>query len=314
MITSQQIKDFANKLGFDACGICKAEPIDNESRKEYELWLANGFHADMDYLGRNVEKRFDPRLLVEGSKSIICVALNYYPENKQPLDHPQFSYYAYGKDYHEVVKNKLYKLLSYIKSLVPHAEGRAFVDTAPVLERYWAEKAGLGFVGKNSLLIIPQKGSYFFLGELIINLELDYDSPINISCGNCSRCIENCPTKAICNGKIIDSDKCISYQTIENKGEIGNTIIPSLNNWVYGCDICQQVCPFNRFAKPAKTAEFKPSKAFLDLSFSKLDELTEDEYLEIFKGSAVKRAKYTGLKRNFEVLKEFKKNKKSETE
>lgn len=303
MITSLQIKEYAYSLGFDACGICKAEEVDFVNREGYEDWISKSFHADMDYMARNVEKRLDPRLLVEGTCSIVCVALNYYPEVKQPKENPQFAYYAYGKDYHDVVKVKLQKLYDYIKSLAPETNGRSFVDTAPVLERYWAAKAGLGFIGKNSLLIIPKKGSYFFLGELILNVDLEYDKPLTNSCGNCTRCIDACPTRAISAPKVIDANKCISYQTIENKGEIDRDIIPNLNNRFYGCDICQQVCPYNRYARPNRTEEFSPSEAFLDLSFDKLNNLTVEEYQSIFKGSAVKRAKYSGLKRNLEALK-----------
>ena len=201
------------------------------------------------------------------------------------------------------MKVKLQKLYDYIKSLAPETNGRSFVDTAPVLERYWAAKAGLGFIGKNSLLIIPKKGSYFFLGELILNVDLEYDKPLTNSCGNCTRCIDACPTRAISAPKVIDANKCISYQTIENKGEIDKDVIPNLNNRFYGCDICQQVCPYNRYARPNRTEEFNPSEAFLDLSFDKLNNLTVEEYQSIFKGSAVKRAKYSGLKRNLEALK-----------
>ena len=304
MVSSLQIKDYAYNLGFDACGICKAEPIDYEEREHFEEWINSSFHADMDYMARNIDKRCDPALLVENSRSIICLALNYYPEVKQPEEHPQFAYYAYGKDYHDVVREKLQQLFDYIKSLEPLLEGRVFVDTAPVLERYWAAKAGLGFIGKNSLLIIPKRGSYFFLGELVVNLELEYDAPLDLSCGNCTRCIDACPTKAIVKPKVVNAKKCISYQTIENKGEIDNQLLPMLNNRFYGCDICQQVCPWNRYARPHKTEEFKPSGAFMDLSYEKLEHLTVEEYQRIFKGSAVKRAKYNGLKRNLNALKQ----------
>ncbi|WP_108821775.1 tRNA epoxyqueuosine(34) reductase QueG [Dysgonomonas sp. Marseille-P4361] len=306
MSLTAQIKEFASSIGFDACGVCKAEEVDLENREGFNKWISNSFQADMDYMCRNREKRLDPRQLVDGAKSIISLALNYYPEEKQPSDHPQFAYYAYGKDYHDIVKDKLFELFNYIKSLVPTMEGRVFVDTAPVLERYWAAKAGIGFIGKNSLLIIPKKGSFFFLGELIINLELEYDHPLNLSCGNCTRCIDSCPTKTIEAPRAINSNKCISYQTIENKKDISKDIIPLLNNRFYGCDICQQVCPWNRYSKPHQTNEFKPSQSFLDLSFDNLDKLSVEEYQIIFKGSAVKRAKYSGLKRNLEALKRTK--------
>ncbi len=306
MITSTQIKEYARSLGFDTCGICKAEPVDADSQQYFQDWLNSSYQADMDYMARNEDKRLDPTLLVEGARSVICVALNYYPEKKQPEDHPQFAYYAYGKDYHDVVKAKLQQLFDYIRSVEPLAEGHPFVDTAPVLERYWAAKAGLGFIGKNSLLIIPKMGSFFFLGELIVNLELEYDTPLNLSCGRCTRCLDACPTKAIVQAKVVDANKCISYQTIENKGAISASVIPYLSNRFYGCDICQQVCPWNRYSRPHGTKEFDPSQAFLDLSYDKLDNLTEEEYRRIFKGSAVKRAKFNGLKRNLEALKQSK--------
>ncbi|MDR1881378.1 MAG: tRNA epoxyqueuosine(34) reductase QueG [Prevotella sp.] len=306
-MTSAQIKEYAHNLGFDACGICKAKAIDADNLKGYKNWIDSSFHADMDYMARNGDKRYNPALLVEGACSIVCVALNYYPGAKQPEEYPQFAYYAYGKDYHDVVKSKLQQLFSIIKKTEPSLEGRCFVDTAPVLERYWAVKAGLGFIGKNSALIIPKKGSYFFLGELIIDLELEYDSPLSLSCGSCIRCIDACPTRAVTAPKVINAKRCISYQTIENKGEIDEAIVPNLGDHVYGCDICQQVCPWNRYSQPHKTEEFNPSQAFMDLSFDRLDNLTEEEYLRIFKGSAVKRAKYSGLKRNLQAIRRSKK-------
>lgn len=300
---SQQIKDYALSLGFDACGICKAEAVRSEDREHFQEWTQSDYHAGMEYMARNTDKRLDPQLLVENARSIICVALNYYPSIKQPETHPQFAYYAYGKDYHDIVKEKLNLLFSYVRSLVPTVSGRCFVDTAPVLERYWAAQAGLGFIGKNSLLIIPKKGSFFFLGELIVDIDLQYDTPLDLSCGNCTRCLDACPTHAIINPKVIDSNKCISYQTIENKGDIDEHIIPHLSNRFYGCDICQLVCPWNRYARPHSTGEFNPSQAFLDLSAEKIENLTEEEYRSIFKGSAVKRAKFSGLQRNLEALK-----------
>ncbi|MDR0825292.1 MAG: tRNA epoxyqueuosine(34) reductase QueG [Prevotella sp.] len=303
MITAKQIKDYAYSLGFDACGICKAELVNIEEQQHFNEWIGRLFHADMDYMARNTEKRYNPALLVENARSVICVALNYYPHTKQAEEYPQFAYYAYGKDYHDVIKTKLRQLFELIKSEEPSLDGRAFVDTAPVLEHYWAAKAGLGFIGKNSLLIVPKKGSYFFLGELVVNLELEYDTPLRLSCGNCTRCMDVCPTKAIVRPKVVDANRCISYQTIENKGEIKEDIVSTLNNRLYGCDICQQVCPWNRYARPHKTAEFDPSQAFLDLSYEKLESLTVEEYQRIFKGSAVKRAKQEGLKRNLRALK-----------
>lgn len=301
---SQQIKDFAYSLGFDACGFCKAETVADQEQTHLRQWLDMDYHAGMGYMANHFDKRCNPTLLVEGAKSIICVALNYYPEKKQPVEAPQFAYYAYGKDYHDVMKEKLQGLFDYIKTLNPLLTGRVFCDTAPVLERYWAAKSGIGFVGKNSLLIIPNKGSYFFLGELIVDMELDYDMPINVSCGNCRRCVDACPTQAIVEEKVIDSNLCISYQTIENKGEIDSRVASKMGKRIYGCDACQQVCPWNRYATANRTAEFAPSEAFLAISEEYLERMNVEEYQQLFKGSAVKRAKLEGLKRNLAMLKD----------
>lgn len=300
MTFTEKIKRYALSLGFDACGVCRAE--DSGEEEVYMKWLEENCQAGMNYLERNIEKRLDPRLLVEGAKSIISVALNYYPHKKLPEEVPQFAYYAYGDDYHDVMRDKLDKLFEFIKGERPETTGRRFSDSAPVLERFWAARAGLGFVGKNTLLIIPGKGSYFFLGELIIDIELDYDKPISQSCGSCRRCIDGCPTGAIESVHHLNANKCISYQTIENKWEISPDIIPLLSNNVYGCDICQKVCPWNRFAKPHTTIEFIPNEEFLSLDLDKLKTLDEETYRNIFRKSAIKRAKYTGLKRNVEAL------------
>src|SRR5690606_16535582 len=251
MTFSEEIKKEALKLGFDACGI---SPVNNSGEEErYMKWIEDNWHADMHYMARNIDKRVDPRLLVEGAKSIISVALNYYPHKKQASHAAQFAYYAYGKDYHDVIREKLRKLFRFISDRQPDLTGRYFSDSAPVLERFWAAQAGIGFVGKNTLLIIPGKGSYFFLGELIINLELDYDNPVSENCGDCVRCLNSCPTGAIEKPHWVNANKCISYQTIENKGEIAPEIVPELRNNVFGCDICQKVCPWNRVAQPHTT-------------------------------------------------------------
>ncbi len=256
----------------------------------------------MNYLERNIEKRLDPRKLVDGAKSVVCVALNYYPPQKLPPDVPQFAYYAYGADYHRVVKEKLSQLLAFIRSRYPSVSGRFFSDSAPVLERLWAERAGIGFVGKNTLLIIPKKGSYFFLGELILDLELDYDTPVAQNCGSCTRCIDACPAHAIEKPRWVNARKCISYQTIENKSEIPEEMAPLLQNNVYGCDICQKVCPWNRFAVPHNTPEFNPSDGFLSLDAEKLRKMTEDDFRSLFRHSAVRRAGFEGLRRNIRAL------------
>lgn len=299
---SQQIKDYALSIGFDACGICKVETVDQIQQHQYRMWIEQGCHADMDYLARNIDKRYNPLLLVEGVRSIISLALNYYPHERQPDAVPQFAYYAYGKDYHEVMKAKLNRLLDYIKTLMPNVNGRVFCDTAPLLERYWAAKAGLGFIGKNTLLIIPKRGSYFFLGEVLIDVELAYDTPLSLSCGKCTRCLDSCPTGAIERPHWLNAQKCISYQTIENKGEIDQRIASLLNNRMYGCDICQQVCPWNKYARPHSTPEFMPHAEFLSMDYATIATMTREDYQRIFKGSAVKRAKYEGLKRNFDAL------------
>ncbi len=300
MTFSEEIKQFARSLGFDACGICRAQNSNQETN--YMRWIARNCHAEMSYLERNIEKRLDPRLLVDGAKSIICVALNYYPRQTLPAHVPQFAYYAYGEDYHDVVKNKLKELFMFIQTRFPEMTGRAFADSAPVLERFWAAQAGLGFVGKNSLLILPGKGSFFLLGELIVDVELDYDKPITQHCGSCNRCIEACPTCAIEKPYLINANRCISYQTIENKNEISDQITTKLTNNVFGCDICQKVCPFNRFASPHQTAEFVPSEEFLSLDLQKLQSMDEATFQFVFKKSAVKRAKFAGLQRNIRAV------------
>ena len=304
MTFSEEIKQYALSLGFDACGICRA--TDSEQEEHYMDWLKNECQADMSYMERNVEKRLDPRLLVDGAQSIISVALNYFPYKLQHRGAPKFAYYAYGKDYHFVVKDKLKMLFDFIQERHPEVTGRFFSDSAPVLERFWAAQAGLGFVGKNTLLIIPGKGSFFFLGELIIDLELDYDTPVSENCGTCTKCLKNCPTGAIEAPYRLNAQKCISYQTIENKGEIDPKITPKLSNYIYGCDICQLVCPWNRYSNPNNTPEFTPSEEFLSLDIKKLLEMDEESYREIFRKSAVKRAKFSGLKRNLKALLESK--------
>lgn len=299
MTDTERIKEFALSLGFDACGVCKAESTGEE--ENLHNWVKANYQGDMSYLERNIEMRADPRILVPGAQSIISVALNYYPHVKRNPNHPKFAYYAYGKDYHFIIKDKLKQLFNFIQTLFPDVEGRYFSDSAPVLERYWAAKAGLGFIGKNTLLIIPKKGSFFFLGELIINKVLDYDKPINISCGNCTRCLEACPTKAIEKAHCLNATKCISYQTIEKKGEMDEDF--DTNGWVYGCDICQLVCPWNRYSKPHSTSLFNPTIEFITLDLKKLDEMEQEDFSRIFSKSAVKRAKFQGLKRNVQQLK-----------
>jgi epoxyqueuosine reductase len=269
--TENQIKAWAQELGFLACGFAKAEKLDREE-SHLDQWLANGFHGNMQYMENHQEMRLNPTLLVPGSKSVISLAFNYYPENtKENENNPQIAKYAWGDDYHHVIKDKLFKLIDRIKTLYPEFEGRAFVDSAPVMERQWAVKAGLGWIGKNSLLLRKGVGSFFFLAEIIGNIDLTPDQPQTDHCGECTACIDACPTQAIVQPQVIDSTRCISYLTIEDKTwPIGNVdtenthktevIDPTINTgqWAYGCDVCQDVCPWNRFSKPHTEPQFQP--------------------------------------------------------
>ncbi len=296
------IRDKAFELGFSACGFAPSESVDPAFRNKYAAWLRGGKQASMAYLDNHFEKRMDPRLLVEGSKSIIVVALNYYPSILQNPEAPQVSYYAYGEDYHTVVKDKLAQLFQYIHTDIAPIEGRMFTDSAPVWERYWAWRAGLGWIGKSMQLIIPNAGTYFFLGELIIDLELDYATTQESRCGSCTRCIDNCPTNALIGGRELDANRCLSYLTIENRGDIPSEFEGSLGNRVYGCDTCQQVCPWNRFAKPNETAEFVPKAELLSWTKEFVQKMSREEFNRLFKGSAVKRTKFEGWQRNAALL------------
>ncbi|MDR0421437.1 MAG: tRNA epoxyqueuosine(34) reductase QueG [Proteiniphilum sp.] len=299
----QKIRHYALALGFDACGISRVAAVSDAER--YTRWLEENSQTDMTYMAQYVDKRLDPRLLVEGTRSVISVALNYYPCKKLPADVPQFAYYAYGNDYHSVIREKLRRLLKYIKLSNPFAAGRCFSDSAPVLEHFWAARSGLGFIGKNTLLIIPDKGSYFFLGELMLNLEPDCnDTPLTASCGTCRRCIDACPTGALERPYYLNANKCISYQTIENRGKISPCIIPLLSNNVFGCDICQKVCPWNRFAQPHDNPELTPSEEFLSLDLKKLAAMDEEDFQRLFGQSAVQRLGLSRLKRNVAAISE----------
>lgn len=305
-ITSAYIKAEALRLGFDVCGIAKAEPVPLYLQQAYSRWIAQGQHASMDYLARNMEKRFDPALLVEGVKSIVCVAMNYYPEEELDPDGYQLAWYAYGKDYHDVMKERMTALFNTLKEQYPALEGRCFCDTAPVLERYWAQQAGLGWRGKSTQLILPHQGTAFFLGELFLNIELDYDKPAESHCGTCMACQEQCPTQALYLDAetglgMLDANRCLSYQTIENKGELSEEARQKIGTSIYGCDQCQKACPYNRFAKPNSHAEFQPSEALREMTATGWEELSAEQYRTLFKGSAVKRAKYEGLVRNIKA-------------
>ncbi len=306
MLSSEFIKKTAADLGFSACGICRAEKMDKSYSDYVRSFVAEGRNGEMDYLARNMDMRLDPAKLVEGTKSIISVALNYYPAKKMDTGEYTFSYYAYGKDYHTVVKQRLFELFRAIREncVEEVVEGRAFCDTAPVSERYWAWRAGVGFIGKNTLLIIPHKGSFFFLGELFINAEVDkYDEPLANYCGNCTKCMDACPGKALYEPYYIDARKCLSYLTIENKGELPAGTETKMENCIYGCDRCQSACPHNRFATPTDVSEFAPTEKLLEMKRDEWNTLTEEEYRELFRGSAVKRAKYSGLMRNINAVK-----------
>ncbi len=292
-----QIKDKAAELGFDACGICKAEFAEKHAAY-LKKWLDEGKNAGMQYMHNHFEKRTDPSLLSENARSLVMVALNYYPAVRRNPSFPQISYYAYGKDYHQVIKNKLKELLSYIRTLTNEVQGRMFCDSAPLLEKYHAQKAGIGWIGKNTQLIIPGKGSFFFLGALLLNIDLPSDTPVENQCGNCTKCLEACPTRALESPFRLNAGKCLSYLTIENKGEIPSDCKDCANFPVYGCDICNLACPWNIHATPTQEEAFLPNKDFLDLDASKLEQLSESDFLQIFRYSPVFRLGYEGLMRN----------------
>lgn len=304
VLRSHSIKAEALRLGFSACGITPAGPVEPEHRESLKQWLSAGKQADMAYMENYFDKRCDPCLLVEGSRSVISVALNYYPAQQLPEHEYQFAWYAYGKDYHEVMRQKLTALYEYIRNeVLPGVSGRLFCDTAPVLERYWAWRAGLGWIGKNTQLVIPRAGSTFFLGELVLDADADrYDQPCPNRCGTCTRCLQACPTGALEAPHSLDARRCLSYLTIENKSEIPASMASRMGNRVYGCDECQKACPWNRFAVPCHTPELQPSPAFLSMTREDWNKLTEGQYKTLFKGSAVKRAKYSGLMRNIQVI------------
>ncbi|MFC1731189.1 tRNA epoxyqueuosine(34) reductase QueG [candidate division KSB1 bacterium] len=300
---SNLIKTKAIELGFYDCGISQAEFLEKEAAY-YDNWLKKMHHGSMSYLERNIDKRLDPRLLVEGARSVISMLYNYYPENKLEDTAPyKISKYAYGKDYHKIIKRKLKQLANYIKEVTGKIQIRGFVDSSPVLERSWAVKSGLGWIGKNGNLITLKNGSFFFICELITDLELIYDQPIkNNYCGNCSLCISACPTKAIVAPYQLDASKCISYLTIELKDQIPDVFKHKYTQWVFGCDICQDVCPWNRFSIFHREDKFNLHPDLFKLSKKEWEELTEKKYHFIFEGSAIERAKYQGLKRNIDFL------------
>jgi len=295
---TQLIKAEALRLGFTSIGISKSGFLEKEAPK-LEKWLNSGYQGEMQYLENNFDKRLDPRLLVEGSKSVISLSFNYYPEEKQNSTSFKIAKFAFGEDYHHVVKTKLRELLAFINDKIGEVNGRAFTDSAPIMERAWATKSGLGWQGKNSLLLQKNKGSFFFLAELIVDLDLDYDIPFKTNhCGNCTRCIDACPTQAILPNNTINGSKCISYYTIELKNELPKDLKGKFNDWIFGCDICQDVCPWNSFSIPHNEPLFNPKPDLLTLTKKDWQDITEEVFRKVFKKSAVKRAKFSGLTRN----------------
>lgn len=299
---TQWIKDQAKALGFMSCGISKADFLEQEAPR-LEKWLSDGKNGQMQYMENHFDKRLDPRKLVEGSKSVISLLLNYYPsEIQKDKQAPKISKYAYGVDYHFVIKDKLKELLSLMQDEIGDVHGRAFVDSAPVLDKAWAERSGLGWRGKHSNILSKQVGSFFFIAELIVDLELEYDSPATDHCGSCTACIDACPTQAITEPYVVDGSKCISYFTIELKEQIPTEFSGQFDDWIFGCDVCQDVCPWNRFSKAHNEPLFNPHPKLLDMTKKDWEEITEDVFREIFKKSAVKRTKFSGLRRNIEFL------------
>lgn len=302
ILLTRFIKESALNLGFSLVGIARAEKLQNESL-QLEDWLQQGKHGSMKYMENHFEKRIDPTLLMPGAKSVICLGYNYYtPEKQKDALSPKISSYAYGADYHEVLKKKLFLLLEKIKTETPNIEAKICVDSVPVMERQWAARAGLGWTGKNTLLISKQKGSYFFLAEMICNIDLMYDSTVNDYCGTCTACIDACPTNAL-QPYVLDAQKCISYLTIELKDEPIPTLFKGkMDNWMFGCDVCQQVCPWNRFSTPHQEPEFNPNPELLSKTKSQWEQLDLESFNQLFKNSAVKRTKFGGLKRNIQFL------------
>jgi epoxyqueuosine reductase len=300
----QMISQKARELGFFHIGFSKATFLEEEAPR-LEQWLSKNYHGEMSYMANHFDKRLDPRLLVDDAKTVISLLFNYYTDQKQEdSEAPKISKYAYGEDYHYVIKDKLKELIAYIQEEIGEVNGRGFVDSAPVMDKAWAKKAGLGWIGKNANLITRNQGSFFFIADLIVDLELEADEPITDFCGTCTRCIDACPTDAIVQPYVVDGSKCISYLTIELKDELlPKEFAGKMDNWMFGCDICQDVCPWNRFSQLHNEERFQPSGALLNLSKDDWYDLQEDGFQVLFQRSAVKRTKYQGLKRNMTFLK-----------
>ena len=299
------VKSLARALGFDYCGIARAVRLDEDARR-LEAWLNRGFHGTMSYMEQHFDLRIDPGKLVPGARSVITLLLNYYPESRQSPDAPRIAKYAFGKDYHEVIRDKLNAFLTRLRESVGDIAGRGFVDSAPVLERAWAQRSGLGWIGKNGNLLTRSSGSFFFIATLITDLELAYDDPYAKDyCGTCTRCMDACPTGAILDNKVVDGSRCISYFTIELK----DALIPGdkrgqFDDWAFGCDTCQDVCPWNRFSSATQEAAFRPLPQVLDLSTAEWESMTEEAFAKIFRHSPLRRAKWKGIQRNLKFLRE----------
>ena len=299
----QMIKAEAKRLGFAYCGFSKADFLEDEAPR-LEKWLQQNKHGEMYFMQENFDKRLDPRLLVDGAKTVISLMLNYYTDKEQEASAPKISKYAYGKDYHRVIGKKLKNLLTFIQNEIGQVYGRTFVDIAPVMDKAWAAKSGLGWIGKNSNLINKDNGSFYFLAELIIDLDIEPDSAAADHCGSCTKCIDACPTQAIIQPYVVDGSKCISYFTIELKDAIPTSMKGQFDDWMFGCDVCQDVCPWNRFSVLHQEQGFEPKKGMLEMNREDWDALTEETFKKVFSGSSpLKRAKFSGLKRNIEFLK-----------
>lgn len=302
---SNIIKQIATQTGFDYCGIARAVPLDDDARR-LESWLSQGYNGAMKYMENHFELRVNPQKLVPGAKSVITLLYNYYPSVKLPErpDKPKISKYAWGNDYHEVIKARMRLFMQEMKQHIGDVNGRGFVDSAPVLERAWAQRSGLGWVGKNGNLINKQSGSFFFIATLIVDMELEYDTPLAKDfCGTCTKCIDACPTEAILDNRVVDGSKCISYYTIELKDMlIPDSMKGKFDNWMFGCDVCQDVCPWNRFSRSTKEREFTPVTEILDFTKNDWEAMTEESFKKIFRNSPLKRSKYQGIKRNLKFI------------
>ncbi len=299
---TEMIKARARELGFSRVGVARAERLDEDAER-LRSWLEGGKHGTMRWMENWFEKRVDPRKLVAGAKSVIVLAHNYFTEKKQyDPQAPMIAKYARGKDYHWVLKQKLGTLLELLQQQADGITGRVFVDSAPLLERAWGARAGLGWIGKNSLLLHPEEGSFFFLSEIVVDCELEYDQPLEEMCGSCTMCISSCPTGAIVEPRVVDARRCLSYLTIEHRGELPEALTGRMNNWMFGCDICQDVCPFNRQSKSHTEPQFEPDEEMLSMTWADWQKLDRATFNRLFKGTAVTRTRYQGLKRNIEFL------------